>query len=392
MSGDRGVRVVAPNALNNLLLPWPSVMASPPTVTVGAGNGSSSISGSTIRDAVNLNSKPGFQWLGSKPIFGTFDTFTNAADSGYITSSTPPRRLAFEFETDADQFEVRLVPKDSSAAKYRLWVDGQFVTADPQSAVPSPVAPFYLLVNFGSRANRRIRVETAYCELVGLYAHPTCTFWGSCRPIGPKVVVIGDSFGEGTGSAWWWDSWEMWAGRLLGWNIIPSAVGGTGYTYDGGGGGKVKFEDRFTADVVPIDPDIVMFSGGINDKDRVTGAQLQAAAESLFNACATQLPSAKRICVGLFPSQGVTSSNSWTVARDALKAAAVDHEMLFVDPVGYPNTTSWVSGNGKVGATNSSGNADYYTSNDGTHPSPDGHKYLGRRVAAELTSLIPSAA
>ncbi|MBC8040380.1 MAG: hypothetical protein H7Y06_07555, partial [Opitutaceae bacterium] len=50
----------------------------------------------------------------------------------------------------------------------------------------------------------------------------------------------------------------------------------------------------------------------------------------------------------------------------------------FISPKG------WITGTGKVGTTTATGNANYYISADGTHPSPEGHAYLGRKLASAI--------
>jgi hypothetical protein len=48
----------------------------------------------------------------------------------------------------------------------------------------------------------------------------------------------------------------------------------------------------------------------------------------------------------------------------------------------------WVYGTGREGATNSSGNSDYYVGTDSTHPSYAGHEYRGRREALAFVAAI----
>lgn len=185
-------------------------------------------------------------------------------------------------------------------------------------------------------------------------------------------------------------------GRLLGWNVFLSAVGSTGYVADGGGGGKVKYRDRFTSDVTALDSvipggvNIVSYSGGYNDTSvsGMSAAVIQAEATLLFAKCASELPDARQILVLPFTAQGVTTTNLFTQIRDGLKTAADALSITSIDPVGYPSAQSWITGNGHSGATNGSGNADFYVGLDDTHPTTAGQNYMGHRAAQGFSDVL----
>lgn len=368
------------------LLPPPTVMAAPPTVTVSAANDGTTIPGSVRHDATDT----ALTWLSAGYVNATLAGYANSRQSSNLTSSQPANgRLRFEFETDCDQFEIAVQTTASGTIPaYRFWVDGQLLTAAPQTGLTSGAAIYFIKVAFTGRAPRRVTFEGAYLDFIGLWAHPTVTLWASTRPLGPRVVWVGDSFSEGSGGDWWWDSWAMKAGRPLGWHIIPSAVGSTGYLANGGGGGKVKYRDRVASDVTALNPDIVVVTGGYNDTGEFTAAQEGDEAALLYAAIKAANPAATLVVCGPNFPTGITALGTATDFRDAIKARAVAAGALWVDPVQYPAGASWITGNGKVGLTNGSGNADFYTGTDGVHPSQAGHDYLARRFAGDLAATL----
>lgn len=387
--------LVPPNPGTQRLLSLPSVMGSPPTVTVSAANAATAISGATRRSGLDLTATfvgaQGVTWLGAGYIDpGNIGGYVDNRRSGYLTSSSAPTRLRFETETDADTFEVAVrADAGGTAPQYRVWIDGQLVTALPQSigGGASGGAIYRITIPLGSRGNRRVTFEGMYFTLIGIWAHPSVSFWPTSRPIGPTFVAIGDSYTEGTGGNWWWDSWIMQAGKMLGWNVIPSAVGSTGYLADGGGGGKVPYASRFLTDVVPLNPDIIGFFGGYNDTGSFTAAQEKVAAGALFALARQYCPNAAQVVAALNTPTAVTTVGTMTQFRDAIRDAAVPYADLFVDQIVYPNGTAWITGTGTSTATNGTGNADYYTSGTvASHPTQAGHDYLGRRFASAVVA------
>lgn len=369
------------------LLPLPTVMTSPPTVTVGAANVGTSITGAVRYDGTSqaiTYLSAGYTDPGSQ------GGYLNCKASSNLTSSQPAAgRMRFEFETDGDQFEIAVITTASGTnPKYRLWVDGQLVTAAPQTGLTSGASIYFIKVAFGSRGNRRIRFEGVYVNLIGIWAHPTVTLWKTTRPLGPKTVWIGDSFSEGAGGDWWWDSWEMKAARFLGWHMHPSAVGSTGYLATGGVAGKVKYRDRIANDVTALSPEIIVVSGGYNDTGSFTATQEGDEAALLYAALKASNPNATLVVCGPNFPTGITATGTATGFRDAIKAKALAAGALWVDPVQYPSGQSWITGGGKVGAPTNGGNADFYTGTDGVHPSQAGHDYLGQRFASALAAQL----
>lgn len=378
--------LLLPNPSNARLFGLPTVMGSPPTVTLGVANAGTGIASGVRHDGTD----PGITFIGAAYVDpGSVGGFFNCKQAGYLTTSSPSQRLRFVYECDGQYSEIAFQNNAGASSQYRVWVDGQLVTSAPQAAGASGGAIYRVLINHAARGNHRVIFEGGYTTFVGVWTEPTATLWPSTQYVGPTAVWIGDSFSEGTGANWWWDSWAMKAGQWLGWNICPSAVGATGYLANGGGGGKVTYRSRLTADVVNAYPnaDIVVVSGGYNDTGSFTAAQEQTEAALLFAAIKSGLPNATLVvCLPNWP-HGVVATGTETQFRDGILAAATGIADYVVDPLLYPSGTSWITGTGRVGATTGNGNADFFTGTDNTHPSQAGHDYMGRRFAQTMLSL-----
>lgn len=377
-------------------LPLPSVMASPPTVTEGTGGAASTIA-SAVQIAATVNSSGTYilnplapwRYLGGNPVVKA-QTFPdrqyvtpNNANATNLTGS-----LSVEFEFDGSQFDFWMKGFTSS---YRLNVDGALVTQYGTLGPPNNGNFYYINVNFTSRANRRIKIDftASGCHFGGLNVGPNDTVWKSSYPIGARVIVMGDSFSDGSSATFrlaaYWDT----LGKLMGWrDIWSSSIGATGYLT------STTFRSRVATDVIAFNPDIVIVAGGHNDVGTFTLAQVQTEATLLFQQIRAALPNAKIIAFSNFASNGSPSQNTLDI-RDAIKNAinADTGPHLFVDSivatVAGANTLGYATGTGRIGATTGSGNGDFYMSSDATHPSQAGHDYYARRYAADIAAAMP---
>jgi lysophospholipase L1-like esterase len=372
------------------LHPAPSVMASPPTITLSASFAASSISGSTSRPLGPSATLAPFvrHFGGGVPSFttaaglsdtlGASQTWFTAADiSGSIRGFQQ-----FEFMTDALEFEYRICCLTTSNMRYRIWVDGQLASADLSAGAGAGNAWYNLKVVFGSAIPRLIRLETSYATVHSVYAHPTYSFWKPQDRIGPRIAVLGDSFTGGTvtGLHHSW-VWEM--ANRLGWrDVYCSGVGGTGYL-NPGTGGRVKFRDRVANDIIAHSPDWVFVEGGYNDTSYGTGA-ITTEAGLLFAQIKTGLPNCKLVVMS--PPASSNTIATLQGVRDAVFAAASGYADLTIDMIS--STAPWVFGTGRVGATTGNGNADIYVDTDAVHYTRAGYQFMGHRVAQAVLDYL----
>lgn len=349
--------------------------------------GAPSITDNTSATSTLTNPK---QWLFTAPAAGSSDAGGIARISGlnrFINRSTYNNAIApdptlvgpggnqywsITFDTDAPVFELDYYGI-VGPMELRLWIDDQLINTSPIILAGSGGAMHKLLVAATSNTVkvRRIRVQGENVYLAGVTTTKADTVWAPPAPQA-KVCWITDSYGQYQG----FDAFHFVASRLLGWDHVDmNTIGGTGYN-NTGGGTDYRFQTR-AADVISGGYDIVLPCGGINDA--LTGLQGQAAA--LFSTLQTGLPNAKIIAVGPWtpPTANATQAAQKQAAIAAAGAAA---NITVIDP------TTWYTGTGNYGTPTGDGNADRYIVAGGTHPTLDGAKYLGSRLAsAIITSL-----
>lgn len=71
-----------------------------------------------------------------------------------------------------------------------------------------------------------------------------------------------------------------------------------------------------------------------------------------------------------------------------VKAAEALAQQLPCDVLTTAASTPWTFGTGYIGATNGSGNSDFYITTDATHPVDLGHAHIGRVAADAIRKII----
>lgn len=393
-----------------LLLPI-GVMSSPPTVTPGAGASGAAGGPSAITNGVDIDDTSDvFQYWGAQAGQGTVSPDTASTSPRNVSNNSPSNGPADRlyvagtfgvvFATDAPKIELRTKGLGSGAL-YRLEVVGEGYDAlAPRMDTANDGLTYRILYDFGSRRTRILRFEfSGSLRFYGVAIGPNDSIWNPHLPLGPKVVILGDSYTEGTGSDYGQLGCFGFAlARHFGWrNLVCSGSGSTGYVADAGGT-RTTFLTRVQKDVINEVADIVINCGGINDSNAGQAA-VHAGAAATFAAERAGLPKAILIATGPWRADGSPSALA-VQCRDAIKQAAADEGVhLFIDNFGgpYPYGGStipyvnkgWITGLGKVGSTTGSGNADLFTATDGSHPSTAGHDYLGARIAAAIAAALP---
>lgn len=212
-------------------------------------------------------------------------------------------------------------------------VDDQYISITSQ-IVPNDGGTYKYYIPFGSRKVRRIDAIIANSTFGGINTGPNDTIIPvSAR--GPRTIIMGDSFTEGTGANVQQLSWTGGFQDYMGWDDIwSSGVGSTGYLATTGS--KLKYRDRIATDVIPFNPDIVMVTGGFNDI-AFTASDLGAEATLLFQALRTGLPKALLIAVAPFTNKGISGVSKSTLdKKDAIKTAILSVGGIFLDPLEMP--------------------------------------------------------
>lgn len=360
---------------------FPSTMATPPVITVGDPNAPHSISpGRTELVFPNLQNQEINQLFTvkgapSRPPYNAGNWFTtiNTIQTGRL-----PARL--EFMHDGTSLEVQMRGGGSTSA-YRFIVDGEFVSPDFSPNLPGDLASYWVRIDFGGRNVRHIVIEFDCQSQFGAIRHEaTGGIYRVPDRASHRVIAMGDSWTQGANSMGnkYRDGFAYQAGHLLGWSDIwASGIGGTGYLRSAG---YATYGERIQDDCLRWNPDIVIVSGGTNDRNEPDAvSRIQDAARDLFENIKSAPNNPKLIVIRPFFGPAVSSS---ILAIDAGVAAAAEGVAdVILDPLGE----QWLTGTGSVGAPQGDGNRDVYIV-DG-HPTRVGYRYIGSRIAACLTGI-----
>jgi len=275
-----------------------------------------------------------------------------------------------------------LLPTTGTGARFRLRV-GNRVT--PIHTSPADGGRHLVDVRFRDRRERLITLE-----LAGTFAlHSVVTGRDPVRaaadlPKSPVVVFFGDSFTAGAGADAPFASYAQYAARRMGWaNAWTSGSSLTGYRTQGSEE-RFPLVDRFGRDVEHTKPDILIVAAGVNDLHHYDQANIEIGARSLFGKVRDRLPETRLVVLGPWVTQ-TPADPAALATRDTLAAVAREFGAAFVDNV----AERWITGSGSVAARKGDGNADRYIAPDGAHLSPAGHRYVGQRLAAALSRLLP---
>ena len=340
--------------------------------------------------AWNISAKPSlFNVVGGAayyPVIGSVSTAAGVQSRPPYTAGSGVNRGGFEFVTDAPALVVH-TSYTSSMASYHVYVDDVFVGTQ----VGTSGEHNYWTLTFPNRRVRKIllRPDTGnYNGFFGVYTSALDRVAAPPTPQNLRVVWSGDSYCEGAAAGVWINAYAALVSRQLGfrdaWNV---AMGGTGLLKKGLAGDRPNYRERI-ADIVAANPDLLIFNFSVNDSDQVASA-LATELTTYLLALRTALPDMWILISGvaaasLGPTQNVIDGES---ACAAAIATLGDPKIAFV-PVSTDTAGPWIFGTGRIGATNGSGNSDFYISSDGTHPGPDGYAYLTARLAEAFKTQI----
>lgn len=375
-----------------------------------------SISGTTItlgsRTGVNVNATATAAGVALTATLGTTFAWTHNGfralsaqavvagatfpDNGYGKGIPPSganagTSIAWETFLNIQHYEILV---KGNGTRLRLWEeeDGELrlVTtgafAGGYCTMPNNGSGYRIHVDRGSRVGRRIRIEGASSFFFGgIKAIASATLAPPPEPVGPTVVVAGDSFTEGTGVTPSFLGFPWKAGFLAGFrNVHVSGLGSTGYLNDGTAG-RMRLSARFDADIARVAPDVLVLCMGINDTSLDTTA-LRAEVDLVLSKVLALPKVPVTVVMGAFFGGNSQAGPTKTVT-DVIEAAfnAVKAQLpvgsRFVDN----DAEAWQTGTGNVAATVGDGNNDHLVGSDTTHPNGEpAHDYHGERLAPHL--------
>jgi hypothetical protein len=330
--------------------PYGGVMASPPTITVGASDANSAVvtNAGVFAPTVRPNS------ANVTPISG--GGITNSSNNyfaAYINDNAASHLgasngwgIAFVIPVGATQFDV-CTRNLATSSNWNVRINNQWVSAtDLTSGTVRDGAHYYYTKFSPVVAGDLVEVFFgAGAQIAGFnFGTGTTT---SIQPTPatytnqPNILSYGDSYIYGSGPTTIYGSWSrLWAAQMGVANIINSGVGGTGFIATNGGAAK-KFIDRI-ADVTRIfSPDVVLVPGSLNDNGQSTST-LQTAVTTFFQSLGAAVPNALIVCYGIEHSPANNPSSSYDAAlSDGFAAAGLGRRGKFFSTLNgtYQDTT-----------------------------------------------------
>jgi lysophospholipase L1-like esterase len=247
----------------------------------------------------------------------------------------------------------------------------------------------------GMSADRRWRVSGIGALIVGAVVvmgalavahvrHEPPTPIASSAPLAnqkpKKVLVIGDSFTEGTSfggaGAKGWPQRAFRQLRKVGLDVNAeiSAEGGSGYVARGPRG---KTFDEKARSLLERNDDLVIVFGGTSDAPEIPES-VAAAAKDTFFLVRKISPHAKLIVVGP-ASAAADPGPELSRVRDVVKDAAARSNATFVDPI----ADQWFVGDPNLMRG---------LIRDGVHPTDSGHAYLADRLVPIIQRVLAPVA
>lgn len=286
-------------------------------------------------------------------------------------------------EMNARYLTLRLFP---STLPYRLLVDGRYVAlAGTVPAATSGSALQHLLLDFATRGVRQVTLEGQYTHgFAGGFTEATGVLRAPDDDA-PALTFLGDSYVFGAAATQMGDGIVPVMGDWLGARVHASGSGGTGWATPT----NLRFDERIAAGDLAlggIAPDLVCLMASINDRARDM-AQVRANAATGLRAARAQYPGVPIVVFGCLSAATGGTVLACEQAVQAAVAQVADPQTAFV-PVTGDATGAWVTGTGKIGATNGSGTSDWATVADGIHAGDEGCGYIGRRYAAAAVAAL----
>lgn len=373
-----------------------AVMASPPTVTVGAA-------AITNGQAYNYFDTDGHKRIRIKGVpfgdssvmcentGGYFRGVNVASSAGAFTTANNAKHYLCEV-TFTGQV-IQFILNGLSAALIRFRVNGALVSASATTVGNSNVQ-----LDFGSTVyNKTISLEFEQAQTVkGVVVGPNDTIYPIDAPPLP-IVVAGDSYVQGTVSPTTFGA-ETFCGCLRdasGLNVLALGVASSGYVKTGFVNmTNAQWLAKIIAATNAANAPIILIPYGTNDYGLDSSA-IQAAA-SVVGSALLAGTSAKVVFMGPWPQNRNNDASSLAVEA-AIQAAAASLPQARVGfiPV-CSGSNPWVKGQGDNdtapnGTSIAYGNSAIVTGNDGIHPYPGrGSEYFARKTLDALTALCAS--
>lgn len=322
----------------------PSVMATPPTITVAAAYGTFSMGASSVSITVDMNSNNQYYHMLNRSQWSLVTTYNtvNFYKGPQNGNTDAGATTVIAFRHNGRRFGIY----DRINNNITVLVNGELVSATPiNTGTGTGISVVPITIDFGSYDDREIVIisRTPGFGAIRIDAGDTIS------PIDlteqPRVSAMTDSYGAGStpylngngpyGAA---------ALRLGMYNFNISAEGGSGFTKPGNAGHTFLDTNR-VACLLYGTPDLIRVAGGINDGN-ATAAEVGVAAANLFGQIRAACP--QSVISVIAPWCPPSSTISFAQARrDSILAALQSVGGLWYH-IDTTNST-WLTSNGKTG-------------------------------------------
>ena len=300
------------------------------------------------------------------------------------------RTLGFviEFYADCNHMEIK------SYAGFRcvIVVDGVKINEKELVSENGDGGFLYLPITFKEKKKRHIKIYYFGTSFMGIISDGEISKYEQKKLL---MCVDGDSVVEGVAQVGiaegTFGCWASCVAQILGFDLYNTGVGGSGFVAVGGDKITPNMPDRFDKYIAPYQPDILIFSAGINDPDSENFSQK---VEEYFKK-ATGLKECKVIALSPYCN---VAKPSYVLEKhcDVIKAMAFKYHVPFID---YMHCMTYDAFGNCI--TNNLGTDAYHNiitienrseflnvKVDPTHPNARGHRYIGEYIAREVYKIL----
>lgn len=268
------------------------------------------------------------------------------------------------FKTDAQTFDV-IAYASGFSSQFDVYVDGMLLRGSdvvlPADGSLRRVTIDYTAAGFGAGMHKIELVYNGSTAFGGLHI-PAGTSVVPIEDPGPRLVVLGDSFTEGTGAFDYANGFAKLAGRYLGiTDTSASGEGGTGYETTIGS--RLDLDDRIISDGVAAQAQIYVVAMGLNDSN--SSATLHDSVLSAIGKLVGGAPNARIFVLGPWNPQATAAYPKAQVEAVIQSVAAQFPNVTYLDPSTIP-----------------------FTKIDATHPDQAGHQILAEWLAEQIRAAM----
>jgi acyl-CoA thioesterase I len=179
----------------------------------------------------------------------------------------------------------------------------------------------------------------------------------------PLLAVVGASFSAGVGAGRPDHAWPQDLARIMGWRLAVSADPGAGYVNPGAGHRGPFDQLAARLHLARLDPNTVIIQGGHDDIGRPLPL-IRSRVESLIGTIRHEDPRCRLAVLSVFPRGRPSPAARATDQAIVAAARQADPSVLVFDPI----ASHW----------------QFPRIGDHLHPSPAGHEWIARHLAAGL--------